>query len=130
MREENDSIHINIQDGKFSDDISQSFFKWFPYASSQNRTKTGYSYKIIFGSAKFLGHILAPVQRTDWNVLETPGVPIATSDMPPATKHAMFQAIAFILVYSNRDAVLGAAIMTVQKADVRVDWVAASGKNL
>jgi glyoxylase-like metal-dependent hydrolase (beta-lactamase superfamily II) len=65
-----------------------------------------------------------------WDVLVTPGIPIATSDLPPGVKQAMFQAIASTLIYGKRDAVLVDAFMTVKQADALVDWVAASGKNL
>jgi glyoxylase-like metal-dependent hydrolase (beta-lactamase superfamily II) len=63
-------------------------------------------------------------------VLVTPGIPIATSDLPPGTNEAMFQAIASTLIYGKQDAVLVDAFMTVKQADALVDWVVASGKNL
>jgi hypothetical protein len=63
-------------------------------------------------------------------VLVTPGVPIATSDLPPGVKQAMFQAIASTLIYGKRDAVLVDAFMTIRQADALADWVAASGKDL
>src|SRR2546430_6927428 len=66
----------------------------------------------------------------NWDVLVTPGIPIATSDLPPGLKQAVFQAIASTLIYGKRDAVLVDAFMTVKQADALVDWVAASGKNL
>jgi glyoxylase-like metal-dependent hydrolase (beta-lactamase superfamily II) len=66
----------------------------------------------------------------NWDVLVTPGIPIATSELPPGVKQAMFQAIASTLIYGKRDAVLVDAFMTVKQADALVDWVAASGKNL
>jgi glyoxylase-like metal-dependent hydrolase (beta-lactamase superfamily II) len=66
----------------------------------------------------------------NWDVLVTPGIPIATSDLPPGMTQAMFQAIASTLIYGKRDAVLVDAFMTVKQADALVDWVAASGKNL
>ena len=66
----------------------------------------------------------------NWDVLITPGIPIATSDLPPGMKQAMFQAIASTLIYGKRDAVLVDAFMTAKQADALVDWVAASGKNL
>ena len=66
----------------------------------------------------------------NWDVFVTPGIPIATSDLPPGVKQAMFQAIASTLIYGKRDAVLVDAFMTVKQADALVDWVAASGKNL
>ena len=66
----------------------------------------------------------------NWDVFVTPGIPIATSDLPPVMKQAMFQAIASTLIYGKRDAVLVDAFMTVKQADALVDWVEASGKNL
>src|SRR6185295_17770781 len=66
----------------------------------------------------------------NWDVFVTPGIPIATSDMPPGIQQAIFQAIASTLIYRKRDAVLVDAFMTVKQADSLVDWVAASGKNL
>src|SRR6267378_4264353 len=66
----------------------------------------------------------------NWDVLVTPGIPIATSELPPGMKQAMFQAIASTLIYGKRDAVLVDAFMTVKQAGALVDWVAASGKNL
>src|SRR5437870_12745135 len=70
------------------------------------------------------------ISPLNWDVLVTPGIPIATSDLPPGMKQAMFQAIASTLIYGRRDAVLVDAFMTVKQADALVDWVAASGKNL
>lgn len=66
----------------------------------------------------------------NWDVLITPGIPMATNDLPPGTKHAMFQAIASTLIYGEQDAVLVDAFMTTKQADDLVDWVVASGKNL
>ena len=66
----------------------------------------------------------------NWDVFVTPGIPIATNDLPPDMKQVMFQAIASTLIYGKRDAVLVDAFMTVKQADALVDWVAASGKNL
>ena len=59
----------------------------------------------------------------NWDVLVTPGIPIATSDLPPGMKQAMFQAIASTLIYGKRDAVLIDAFMTVKQADALVDRV-------
>ena len=41
----------------------------------------------------------------NWDVFVTPGIPIATRDLPPGTKQAMFQAIASTLIFGKRDAV-------------------------
>ena len=70
------------------------------------------------------------IQPLNWDVLVTPGIPIATSELPPGMKQAMFQAIASTVIYGKRDAVLVDAFMTVKQADALVDWVVASGKNL
>jgi glyoxylase-like metal-dependent hydrolase (beta-lactamase superfamily II) len=66
----------------------------------------------------------------NWDVLVTPGIPIATSDLPRGIKQSKFQAIASTLIYGKQDAVLVDAYMTVKQADALVDWVLASGKNL
>jgi hypothetical protein len=58
-------------------------------------------------------------------VFVTPGIPIATSDLPPGTNQAMFQAIASTLIYGKQDAVLVDAFMTVKQADSLADWVVA-----
>ena len=68
--------------------------------------------------------------QLSWDVFVTPGIPIATSDLPPGKKQAMFQAIASTLIYGKQDAVLVDAYMTVKQADALVDWVATKGKNL
>src|SRR3954452_22859979 len=65
-----------------------------------------------------------------WDVFMTPGIPIATSDLPPGVKEAYFQAIASTIIYGKQDAVLVDAYMTVKQADALADWVATSGKNL
>ena len=59
----------------------------------------------------------------NWEVFVTPGIPIATSDLPPGVKQVMFQAIAATLIYGKRDAVLVDALMTVKQADDLVDWL-------
>ena len=46
--------------------------------------------------------------------LETPGIRIAMSDLLPGMKQAKFQAIASIIVYDKRDAVLDDASMKVK----------------
>jgi glyoxylase-like metal-dependent hydrolase (beta-lactamase superfamily II) len=70
------------------------------------------------------------IPQLNWDVLVTPSIPIATSDLPQGMKQAMFQAIASTLIYGKQDAVLVDAFMTVKQADSLVDWIAASGKNL
>ena len=61
-------------------------------------------------------------------MLVTPGIPIATTDLPQGMKQAMFQAIASTLIYGKQDAVLVDAFMTVKQADALVDWVAATAR--
>src|SRR2546428_13609664 len=65
-----------------------------------------------------------------WDVFVTPGIPVVISDPPPGTKQRMWSPISSTLIYGKRDAVLVDAFITVEQADVLVDWVAASGKNL
>src|SRR5688500_18031290 len=65
-----------------------------------------------------------------WDVFVTPGIPIATSDLPPGTKQGMFAAIASTLISGRRDAVLVDACMTPKQADALVHWVARRGENL
>jgi glyoxylase-like metal-dependent hydrolase (beta-lactamase superfamily II) len=66
----------------------------------------------------------------NWDVFVTPGIPIATNDLPPSVKEAYFQAIASTIIYGKQDAVLVDAYMTIKQTDALADWVAASGKNL
>lgn len=66
----------------------------------------------------------------NWDVFVTPGIPIATRDLPPGVSEAYFQAMASTLIYGMRDAVLVDAFMTVEQANALADWVAARGKNL
>ena len=65
-----------------------------------------------------------------WDVFVTPGIPIATMDLPPGVRQAYFQAMASTLIYGGRDAVLVDAFMTVKQANALADWVAARSKNL
>jgi glyoxylase-like metal-dependent hydrolase (beta-lactamase superfamily II) len=65
-----------------------------------------------------------------WDVFMTPGIPIATSDMPPGMKVVYFQAMASTLIHGMRDAVLVDAFMTIKQANELADWVTANGKNL
>lgn len=66
----------------------------------------------------------------NWEVFVTPGIPIVTRDRPPGVRETFFQAIASILIYGIRDAVLVDAFMTVKQANALADWVASKGKNL
>src|ERR1700756_5752347 len=65
-----------------------------------------------------------------WDVFVTPGIPIATRDLPPGVREAYFQAMASTLIYGMRDAVLVDAFMTVKQATALAHWIAAKGKNL
>jgi glyoxylase-like metal-dependent hydrolase (beta-lactamase superfamily II) len=66
----------------------------------------------------------------NWDVLVTPGIPAATSDVAPGTKQLMWSPISSTLISGERDAVLVDTFLTVEQADILVDWVTASGKNL
>jgi hypothetical protein len=66
----------------------------------------------------------------NWDVFVTPGIPIATKDLPPGANQAMFQAIASTLIYGKQGAILVDAFMTIKQADDLVDWISASGMNL
>jgi len=65
-----------------------------------------------------------------WDVLVTPGIPAAASDLPPGTKQGMWSPISSTLIHGKRDAVLVDAFITVEQAGALVDWVEARGKNL
>jgi len=71
-----------------------------------------------------------PTQALGWDVFVTPGIPIATRDLPAGVTQAYFQAMASTLIYGARDAVLVDAFMTVKQANALADWVAAKNKNL
>jgi glyoxylase-like metal-dependent hydrolase (beta-lactamase superfamily II) len=66
----------------------------------------------------------------NWDVFVTPGIPIVTPDRPPGIQETFFQAMASILIYGRRDAVLVDAFMTVRQATDLADWVASKGRNL
>jgi glyoxylase-like metal-dependent hydrolase (beta-lactamase superfamily II) len=66
----------------------------------------------------------------NWDVFVTPGIPIATSDLPPGVHEARFQAMAATLIYGKRDAVLVDAFTTAEQARTLADWIAARGRNL
>ena len=66
----------------------------------------------------------------NWDVFVTPGIPVATSDLPPGTKQRLFSPTSSTLIFGKRDAVLVDTLMTVEQANALTDWVAAHGKNL
>jgi glyoxylase-like metal-dependent hydrolase (beta-lactamase superfamily II) len=66
----------------------------------------------------------------NWDVFVTPGIPTVTSDLAPGTKQLMWSPISSTLISGKRDSVLVDTFITVEQADILVDWVAASGKNL
>ena len=70
------------------------------------------------------------MEKLNWEVFVTPGIPIVTPDRPPGVKETYFQAMASTLIYGIRDAVLVDAFMTVKQANALADWVASKGKNL
>ena len=71
-----------------------------------------------------------PKPALGWDVFVSPGIPIATIDLPPGITQAYFQAMASTLIYGARDAVLVDAFMTVKQASALADWVAAKNKNV
>jgi glyoxylase-like metal-dependent hydrolase (beta-lactamase superfamily II) len=70
------------------------------------------------------------VEKLNWEVFVTPGLPIVTPDRPPGVGETYFQATASTLIYGSRDAALVDAFMTVEQANALADWVASEGKNL
>ena len=65
-----------------------------------------------------------------WEVLLTPGIPIAQARRPEGVQETYFQAMASTLIYGRRDAILVDAFMTVKQATALADWVASKHKNL
>src|SRR5260370_31119957 len=66
----------------------------------------------------------------NWDVFVTPGIPTVTIDLAPGTKQMMWSPISSTLISGRRDAVLVDTFITVEQADMLINWVAASGKNL
>jgi len=66
----------------------------------------------------------------NWEVFVTPGIPVATRDVPPGQKQRTYSPISSTLIYGKRDAVLVDTFLTVKQSDDLVKWVAASDKNL
>ena len=64
------------------------------------------------------------------DVFVTPGIPVATSDLPPGTKQRLFSPTSSTLIFGKRDAILVDALMTIEQANALTDWIAAHGKNL
>jgi glyoxylase-like metal-dependent hydrolase (beta-lactamase superfamily II) len=65
-----------------------------------------------------------------WDLFVTPGIPMVSNDLAPGEKRRMWSPISATLIYGQRDAVLVDTFITVDQADVLVDWVKGSGKNL
>ena len=64
-----------------------------------------------------------------WEVFVTPGIPVATSDVP-GQKQRTYSPISSTLISGKHDAVLVDTFLTVEQWNDLVSWVAASGKNL
>jgi hypothetical protein len=64
----------------------------------------------------------ATTRVLNWEVFVTPGIPIVTPDKPPGVLETYFQAMAAMLIYGVRDAVLVDAYMTVKQAAALADW--------
>jgi glyoxylase-like metal-dependent hydrolase (beta-lactamase superfamily II) len=71
-----------------------------------------------------------PKPTLGWDVFVTPGIPIVTLERPPGVQETFFQAMASVLIYGVKDAVLVDAFMTVKQANALADWVASKNKNL
>jgi glyoxylase-like metal-dependent hydrolase (beta-lactamase superfamily II) len=65
----------------------------------------------------------------NWDVLVTAGIPTVASDLA-GTNHLMWSPISATLIFGKRDSVLVDTFITVEQADILVDWIAASSKNL
>ena len=70
------------------------------------------------------------MERLNWDVYVTPGIPIVVRDRPAGVQETYFQAMAATLIYGSEDAVLVNAFMTVKQANDLADWVASKGRNL
>src|SRR5215472_6107445 len=66
----------------------------------------------------------------NWEVFVTPGIPVATSDVPPGQKQRTYSPISSTLIYGKHDAVLVDTFLTVKQSDDLIKSVAASGKIL
>ena len=53
----------------------------------------------------------------NWEVFVTPGIPVATSDVPPGQKQRTYSPISSTLIYGKRDAVLVDTFLTVKQSD-------------
>jgi hypothetical protein len=60
-----------------------------------------------------------------WDVFVRPGIPTVTSDLAPGTKQLMWSPISSTLISGKRDSLLVDTFITVEQADILVDWVAA-----
>jgi glyoxylase-like metal-dependent hydrolase (beta-lactamase superfamily II) len=65
-----------------------------------------------------------------WDVYVTPGIPVATHDLPPGAQQRVFSPSSATLISGQRDAVLVDALLTVEQAYTLGEWVAAHGKRL
>ena len=70
------------------------------------------------------------MQKLNWEVYVTPGIPIVTPDRPPDVRETYFQAMASTLIYGSEDAILVDAFLTVKQANALANWVASKDKNL
>ena len=66
----------------------------------------------------------------NWDVFVTPGIPVATPDLPPGAQQRLWSPISATLIYGERDAVLVDALLTVAHAHALGEWVEAHGKRL
>jgi glyoxylase-like metal-dependent hydrolase (beta-lactamase superfamily II) len=65
-----------------------------------------------------------------WDVFVTPGIPVASTDLPPGMKSRLSSPTSSTLIYGSRDAVLVDVFTTFEQTAPLVAWVAAKGRNL
>ena len=66
----------------------------------------------------------------NWDVFVTPGIPVATSDLPPGAEQRLWSPTSATLISGQRDAVLVDALFTIEQAHTLGEWIAAHGKHL
>jgi hypothetical protein len=53
----------------------------------------------------------------NWEVFVTPGIPVASSDVPPGQKQRTYSPISSTLIYGKHDAVLVDTLLTVEQSN-------------
>ena len=65
-----------------------------------------------------------------WDVYVTAPEPTVSNDVPPGAQQRLWSPTSATLIFGERDAVLGDALLTVGQARDLADWIAAHGKHL